>query len=115
MSLLEQFFILSLFVQIAHSIEELSTGFNKNWYLFTMPFWVFLLFEMVFTGFWILVLFDKSFPFRDFFQSFFLLLMLANGVQHLVWSGVAKKYKPGLITAPLHVIVFSIFYFKTLY
>ncbi len=42
MSLLEQFFAISLLVQIVHAIEELGTGFNKKWYAFKMPFWVFL-------------------------------------------------------------------------
>lgn len=112
MSLLEQFFAISLFVQTIHVIEELSTGFNKKWYLFKIPFWVFLLFEFVFEGFWIIVYFLQNFPNRPYLQAFFLILMFANAVQHLVWAGSVKKYVPGLITAPVHIVVFLLFYFQ---
>lgn len=115
MSLLEQFFIISLIVQIAHSIEELTTGFHKKWYLFKMPFLIFLLFELAFSSFWIYIFLNKSFPNRDYLQAFFLLLMFANGVQHLVWAGIVKKYVPGLVTSPLHLIIFLLFYFKFLF
>lgn len=110
MSLLEQFFVISLVVQIAHSIEELSTGFHKKWYVFKMPFWVFLVFEIVFNGFWIVVFLLQDFPSRTHLQAFFLALMFANGVQHVVWAGNVKKYVPGLITAVLHIIIFLIYY-----
>lgn len=111
MNLLEQFFGISLLIQVIHAIEELTTGFNKKWYAFKMPFWVFLLFELVFEGFWIAVYLLHDFPDRQVFQAFFLALMFANGVQHLVWAGNVKKYVPGLITAPLHIIVFLMYYF----
>ncbi len=114
MTPLESFFALSLLVQISHAIEELSTGFHKKWYLVTMPFWVFLVFELLFEGFWIWVYLFQDFPNRAAFQSFFLALMFANGVQHLVWAGSVKKYVPGLLTAPLHIIVFLVFYFTVL-
>lgn len=112
MELLEQFYILSLLVQIIHSLEELSTGFHKKWYLFKMSFRSFLVFELLFSAFWILVLLLPSFPFRTLLQEFFLVLMFANGIQHLVWYGTVKKYVPGLISAPIHVIVFLVFYFR---
>ena len=112
MSLLEQFFALSLFVQIIHVIEELLTGFHKKWYVFKMPFWMFLSFEIVFEGFWISVFLIHDLPMRNFLQALFLILMFANGIQHIVWAGNAKKYVPGLITAPIHIIIFLIFYFK---
>ena len=112
MSQLEQFFTFSLLVQIVHVIEELSAGFHKKWYLFTMPFWIFLLFELIFEGFWIAVYFLQDFPNRPYLQAFFLALMFANGVQHLVWAGSVKKYVPGLITAPIHIIIFLAFYFQ---
>lgn len=115
MELLEQFFIASLLVQLAHSTEELTTKFHKKWYLVKMPLRAFLLFELAFSGFWIFILFNKSFPSREYFQLFFLILMFANGIQHVVWFGVAKKYVPGLITAPVHIIIFSIFYFIALF
>lgn len=111
---LEQFFAISLAVQIAHAIEELSTGFHKKWYLVRMPFWVFLVFELVFEGFWIVVYLFQDFPNRAVLQAFFLALMFANGVQHLVWAGSVKKYVPGLLTAPIHIIIFLVFYFTVL-
>lgn len=110
--MLEQFFLASLIVQLFHSAEELSTGFHKKWYLFKMPFWVFLSFEVIFTAFWLLVFFSHTFPYRETFQGFFLVLMLANGIQHIIWSGVVKKYVPGLVTAPIHVLVFLVYYFQ---
>ncbi|OVE79440.1 hypothetical protein BVY00_00425 [bacterium G20] len=112
MGLLETFFLLSLMVQMLHSIEELSQGFNKKWYLFKMSFRAFLTFEILFTLFWVSVLVFTDFPARDYLQSFFLVLMFANGIQHLVWSGIAKKYMPGLITAFAHIAVFLVFYFE---
>lgn len=101
---LEQFAIVIFIVQIFHSIEELSTGFHKKWYLFKMPFWVFLTFEICFTIFWAYVLLVPTFPHRLSFLSFFIALMLANGLQHIIWWRFAKKYVPGLITAPIHVV-----------
>jgi hypothetical protein len=115
MSLLDQFFTLSLLIQIIHAIEELATGFHKKWYLFKMPFWVFLLFEIIFEGFWISVFLFQNFPNRQAFQTFFLVVMFANGVQHLVWSGSVKKYVPGLVTATLHILVFLAYYFKAIF
>ena len=114
MNSIETFFILSLVVQFAHSLEELSTGFHSKWYLFKMPFWVFFLWEVAFTLFWVIVWITPSFPNREAFQAFFLVLMLANGIQHLVWWGCVKKYVPGLITAPIHIAVFLVFYYKVL-
>jgi len=78
-----------------------------------MPFKVFLFFEIAFSAFWIGVLF-LLFPHRDFFQLFFLALMFANGVQHVIWASVVKQYVPGLITALLHVMISLIFYFTVL-
>jgi hypothetical protein len=105
---LELFFIVSLSVQLAHSVEELTTGFHKKWYLFKMPFWIFLSFELIFSLFWISVVLIETFPFRANFQEFFLVLMFANGIQHIIWSR-AKKYVPGLITGCLHILVFLAF------
>ncbi len=114
MDLLQQFFFISLMVQLAHSFEELSTGFHKKWYAFKMPFWVFLTFELCFSAFWIMVLLLPGFPYRIYLQEFFLALMFANGVQHIVWWGATKKYVPGLITAPIHILIFLTFYFRLL-
>ncbi len=105
------FFAISLMIQLVHTSEELSTGFHKSWYIFKMPFMWFLVFELLFNSFWITILLIDDFPGRLVLQSLFLVLMFANGVQHLVWWGVAKKYVPGLVTAFLHIILFLIFYF----
>ncbi len=112
MTNLELFATIILFIQIAHSIEELSTGFHKKWYLFKMSFKVFLTFEICFTLFWSSVIFFQNFPSREILLSFFLILMFANGVQHLVWAGSVKKYVPGLYTAFLHILIFLVFYFQ---
>lgn len=101
-----------LLVQIAHSVEELLTGFHKKWYLFPMPFCVFLLFEVLHNLFWSLVILTNVVPYKNELTAFFLVLMFANGVQHLVWFGSTKKYVPGLITAPLHILLFFAFFFQ---
>lgn len=113
--MIEQSALILFGVQLLHSIEELSTGFHKKWYLFKMPFWVFLAFEILFTLFWAAVLFVQTFPYRENLLAFFILLMFANGVQHIVWWGWAKKYIPGLITAFIHVVIFMIFYFQAVF
>jgi hypothetical protein len=100
------------FVQIAHSIEELSTGFNEKWYLAKLSFNTFLTFEIFHNLFWALVVFIKDFPARNQLILFFIALMFANGIQHIVWFGFKKKYVPGLVTAPIHLILFFIFYFQ---
>ncbi len=115
MDLLGTFFAISLITQLLHSIEELSTGFNKSWYLFKMPFRTFLIFEIIFSLFWLLVLALKGLPLRSYLQSFFLVLMFANGIQHIVWWGVAKKYVPGLVTAFVHIGVFFVFYYSLVF
>ncbi len=99
-----------LAVQCLHSIEELSMGFHKRWYAVKMPFWIFLFWEICFQAFWFFVLLAPSFPARETWMAFFNYLMFANGVQHVVWAGVEKKYVPGLLTAPLFFIVFFWFY-----
>ena len=107
------YYFLILGVQLIHSIEELSSGFHKKWYLFKMSFSTFLIFEISFSLFWIIIGLYGDFPFRNYLQAFFLILMFANGVQHIVWAGFAKKYVPGLVTAPLLILVFLLFYFRT--
>lgn len=99
---------LMFFVQILHSIEELLTGFHRRWYVFKMPFWVFLTFEIVHNFFWGVVIFTHWLPYKPQLTMFFIALMLVNGIQHFVWSAVTKKYVPGLITAPLHIVLFLI-------
>ncbi len=106
------YFQITYFIQLLHSIEELSTGFHKKWYFFTMHFWLFLLFEICFSLFWGLVIFTDFIPYKRELSEFFLLLMFANGVQHVVWFGWTKKYVPGLITALAHIGWFVYVYFN---
>ncbi|OGH20775.1 MAG: hypothetical protein A3D74_05630 [Candidatus Levybacteria bacterium RIFCSPHIGHO2_02_FULL_37_13] len=106
--------IAMLLVQILHSVEELSTGFHKKWYFTKLSFKTFLIFEIIHNLFWSLVVFIKDFPYRSELLLFFIALMFANGVQHIVWFGFKKKYVPGLITAPIHIVLFFIFYFQFL-
>lgn len=112
MTLLDKFYLYILITQLFHSMEELSTGFHKKWYLSTLSFKTFLLFEILFSSFWLYLLINTNFPNRIIFQKFFILLMFANGVQHLVWWGSVKKYVPGLITAFIHIGLFLNYYFK---
>lgn len=97
-------------VQLIHSIEELSTGFHKKWYLFKMPFWVFLTFEIVFNIFWAVAIFSNVLPNKNTLLLVLVSLMTLNGLQHVIWALLSKKYVPGLYTAPLHLGLISIFF-----
>ncbi len=111
---LEIFFLAFLCIQLIHSIEELTTGFHRNFPLFKMPMWVFVVFEILFQGFFWLVFLNESCAGRDVLAHVFALLMFANGLWHMVWWGVVKKYVSGLITAPILVVTFIVFYFSML-
>ena len=115
MTALEYFFTILLGIQIFHSIEELSNGFHEKFPLVKMKFHTFLFFEILFFVFWVAVFFFKGFQYRDQFMAMFNVLMFSNGLWHMVWWGIVKKYVPGLVTAPLFVITFLVFYFKTLF
>ncbi|MDA1292396.1 MAG: HXXEE domain-containing protein [bacterium] len=115
MASLETVFAILLGIQFLHSIEELSTGFHKQFPLGAMKFRTFLAFEIIFLGFWITVFFMKGFLYRESLMAFFNVLMFANGLWHMVWWGIVKRYVPGLVTAPLFVITFLVFYFQTLF
>lgn len=103
---------IAFFIQLLHSLEELATGFHRKWYLFSMPFWVFFLFEVCFSLFWFIAIFTESVPYKTTMLHIFLLLMFANGVQHLVWLGWAKKYNPGFVTSLVHLGWFISYYFS---
>src|SRR3989338_9615063 len=111
MNQLEYFATIIFFVQLTHSLEELSTGFHKKWYLFKMPFKTFLIFEICFSLFWGLVVFLPDFPFRLQLLAFFLALMFANGVQHIVWAGSVKRYVPGPFKIFHFLNIFFFFFF----
>jgi hypothetical protein len=114
MDQLSSYFGLLLGVQLLHSLEELTHGFNKRFPLFAMTFRFFLTFEIIFFLFWLTVFLVASFPFRAGLMAFFILLMFANGIWHLVWWSIEKKYVPGLYSAPIFILVFLKFYFGVL-
>lgn len=111
MASLLYFGLIALVIQLVHSVEELVSGFHKKWYFVKWPFSSFLLFEIIHNIFWILVFFTNIFPGKEWLIRFFLVLMFANGVQHVVWAGSEKKYVPGLVSAVLHIVNFGVFYF----
>ncbi len=115
MDQLSFFYTLVLLIQLLHSIEELVTGFHKKWYLIRLPFRIFLSFEIVFNLFWISVLLIPVFAYRNYFQAFFMVLMFANGIQHVVWAASVKQYVPGLLTGIIHICLFLFFYFLILF
>ncbi len=79
-----------------------------------MTFRFFLAFEITFFSFWTVVYF-MTIPAREYLMAFFILLMFANGIWHITWYGIVKRYVPGLITAPLFVIVFVYYYFYAIF
>lgn len=115
---LESYYIFFLGLQFAHSIEELTMGFHAKFPGLKMTFRFFLAFEICFFMFWLLILAFRGFPFREYLMAFFIALMFANGVWHIVWFWFfekAKKYVPGLITAFPIVFVFLVYFFKLIF
>jgi len=111
---LESFFQLFVGLQIIHSLEEIYTRFDKYWPVWKMSRRFFVSFEIIFSSLLLFVVFYQEFPARLLFMQAFNLLMFANGIWHLMWAGVVKKYVPGLMTAPLFLIVFCLYYFSLL-
>src|SRR3989339_1013415 len=103
---------LMYFVQLLHSSEELLNNFHKKWFFRKLTFKFFLSFEIAHNIFWGLVIFIPTFPFRFPLLGLFILLMFANGIEHVVWYMWEKKYVPGLLTAPVHIIIFIAFFFS---
>jgi Protein of unknown function with HXXEE motif len=102
-------FAISCTIQIIHSLEEIITRFDRRWPLWQMKRSTFISFETLFTLLFLSVLFI-SLPFQEIFAKTFLLSMFANGIWHIFWAGSEKRYVPGLITAPLHVINSAFFF-----
>jgi hypothetical protein len=71
---------------------------------------VFLSFELAHNAFWLAVLLLTGLPYRERLLAVFLVLMLANGLEHLIWAIVVKRYVPGLVTAPWHILLFAAFW-----
>lgn len=108
-----QYFALMGLIQLAHSQEEIWTGFHKRWFVFTMPRSVFISFEVLFSLAIIVYIAKPNLPYAHAVMPAFNLLMMINGIGHIVWALVVKKYVPGLITAPFFVVTFG-FYFLSL-
>jgi hypothetical protein len=59
------------------------------------------------------VYFFGDFPLREPLMASFNILMFANGLWHVVWCWFGEKgknYVPGLVTAPLHILTFLLYY-----
>jgi hypothetical protein len=99
--------------QLAHSQEEIWTGFHRRWFVFTMPRWLFIAFEVLFSIPIVAYIVNPHLPLANIYMPGFALLMFINGIYHITWAMVSKKYMPGLVTAPLFIVIFS-FYFASL-
>ncbi len=104
------YFLMLGAIQIVHAQEEIWTGFHKRWFVFTMSRWVFVTFEVLFSLTIIAYVLRPDLPLSHTYMSLFALAMLINGIGHIVWGLVVKKYVPGLITAPFLVAVFAGYY-----
>jgi hypothetical protein len=107
-----EYFVLFGLTQLIHSQEEIWTGFHKRWFLFKMPLWVFIAFEIFFSIPIMAYLINPDLPFANGFMNLFAFLMFTNGMEHIIWALVVKKYVPGLVTAPIFTILFSLYYFN---
>ena len=111
----EGIFVIMLVVQFFHSIEEQLTNFEKKWPLMRISgvqFWLFeIFFQITFSIFFLI----NDYIGRTEVMVFFVLLMFANGIWHIVWFWFFEKgkYVPGLLTAALFIIAFFIHYYST--
>ncbi len=104
------YFVILGLIQLAHSQEEIWTRFHRRWFVFTMPRWLFIIFELVVSLVIIAYIVKPHLPLSHMFMSVFALIMFINGIGHIVWGLVTKSYVPGLVTAPLFVVVFCAYY-----
>ena len=104
------YFVLLGLIQLVHSQEEIWTGFNKRWFVFTMPRWAFITFEVLFSIPIVAYIINPHLLFANVYVPVFALIMFINGIGHIVWGLVKKSYVPGLVTAPLFVAVFVFYY-----
>ena len=114
MAQIEYYFIILLILQVVQFLEQFFLGFHKKFPLFKFSSRSFIIFEILFLGFWIAVFFLKDLPLHSGLLSVFNLLMMISGVLHMGWWLSEKKYVPGLATAPLVIIIFMTFYSQML-
>lgn len=107
------YFVLLGLIQLVHSQEEIWTNFHKKWFVFTMPRWLFITLEAFLSLTIIAYIAKPDLPLAHWYMPLFALIMLINGVGHIVWALIARKYVPGLTTAPLFIAVF-VFYYASL-
>lgn len=112
MSNLEKYYLALVVIQLLHSQEEIWMRFDKKWPAWKMSRVTFVLFEILFLALILSIFFVRGFPQREVLMLSFNILMFANGIWHLMWAAIEKRYVPGLITAPLFLFVFLAFYFQ---
>lgn len=106
-----------LFLQFIHSLEEQLGDFHSRWPLMKISRTQFAIFEILFQFFWFLPFLFKDFMARDVMLWVFPLLMFANGIWHVIWFWFfekGKRYVPGLLTAPLFIVLFIQMYLTLL-
>ena len=107
---IHDWFVIFGILQLIHSQEEIWTGFHRKWFLCTMPRALFVALEAVLSSAILLYIFNPELPGASGFMTWFIFVMLLNGMEHVIWAAVKKSYVPGLITAPLFVILFAFYY-----
>lgn len=105
------YYLAFVIVQLIHSQEEIWTGFHKRWFVFKMPRWVFVTFELVFSAVIVSYALWPDLPFSSLVMPSFVLIMLINGIGHIVWGLIERRYVPGLVTAPFFIVLFTVYYF----
>jgi len=112
MNNIEIYFIIFLAIQLIHSIEKLYSKFWLAFPFFKMSRTFLIVFDILFFGFSIFVLFSNALPDRNIFINLIILLIFLNGAWEVVWGALSKKYVPGLYAAPAMVILFLLYYFS---
>ncbi len=107
---LYNYFVLFGIIQLIHSQEEIWTGFHKKWFLFTMSKWVFVAWEALLSAVIITYMLRPHLAGATGFMQWFIFAMLLNGMEHVIWGAVKKSYVPGLVTAPLFLILIGSYY-----
>ncbi len=104
------YFVMIGLTQLVHAQEEIWANFHKRWFVFTMPRWIFITFEVVFSAVIVAYIVKADLAFAGIFVPLFCLTMFVNGIGHIVWGLVTKKYVPGLVTAPILSILFVLYF-----
>ncbi len=118
-------FLILVLTQACHSFEEYL---GRLWEVFPPAVWLtglvsedhhlgFLiinigLFIAGLLSWWFLV--RPSHPLAKFAIGFWLLIEIANGIVHPIWSFMEKGYTPGVVTAPF-LFVISLYLLKLIY